>query len=151
MQISTSAASLPPPAPVIPMVRAPMAAAVRTAASTFGLDPLVGQGHQHVPGLSKASQLTGKNLFVAVVVADRRQCRRIDRQSDRRQRIALFQISAEEFCRQVLAVGGRAAISAEEDLVARAQGAVITLAAAEITPASPFSALKHDDISSKSA
>ena len=71
MQISTSAASLPPPAPVIPMVRAPMAPPPsRTAASTFGLDPLVVRAHQHVPGLSKASQLDGQKL-----VRSRSRCR----------------------------------------------------------------------------
>ena len=150
MQISTSAANFPPPAPVIPMVRTPMLAAVRTAASTSGLDPLVVKADQHVPGLGEAAQLGGRKP-----PRSRNRCRSPSTPTYRRSarwRPAdrVLSGSGREFGRQMLAVSRRAAVAAEETLLPARNAAVIT-AAAEITPASPFSALKHDDISSKSA
>ena len=59
-----------------------------------------------------------KNAIVTVVVANRRENRRVGSQGNRRQRPALFQEAADEFCSHVLGIGCAAAIAAPENLVA---------------------------------
>ena len=82
-----------------------------------------GNCKQDVAGLAERLDLFRKNIAVAVVVADGRDDRGVGGQGDRRQRETFALETANQLCREVLAVGCRAAIAASENLVAVGLGA----------------------------
>ena len=64
-----------------------------------------------------------EHLLVAVVVADRGKNRGIRRQRDRGQRLAVEAQTRQEFARDMLGVGGAAAVAGKHHLAAGAQAA----------------------------
>ena len=75
-------------------------------------------GDQHIPGDGKSGHLSGKNFVVAVIVAQGRKGGSISCQRNRWESTSLFFVPADEFRGNVLRIGGTAAISAKQNLLA---------------------------------
>jgi hypothetical protein len=73
---------------------------------------------QDVTRNGKGMDLTGKNLFVTVVVAQRSQSGRIGRESNGRPASTLALILAHQLSRNVLRIRRASAVSAQQDLLA---------------------------------
>ena len=71
---------------------------------------------QHVVRVTQPPHLLREDLVVVVVVRDRGERRCVGGERDRGQRRALHLETIEELRRKMLAVGGRAAVAAREDL-----------------------------------
>src|SRR5574343_1450880 len=77
--------------------------------------------HQNVASTAKSRNLPAENMLIAIVVPDRRQRTGVRRERDGRQRLPRFLPLAHELSCEVLAVGRRTAVAAEQDLVAARQ------------------------------
>jgi len=73
---------------------------------------------QHIAGDGKSGHLSRKNFVVAVIVAQGRQGGSISCQRNRWKSTSLFFVPADEFRGNVLRIGGAAAISAKQNLLA---------------------------------
>ena len=91
---------------------------------------------QHVGRLAERAHLLREDLDERVVVGDRRQRRAVGRERDGRQAGALELEAIQELAREVLRVGGRAAVAAAQILPSSSRQRVIIAAAAEIAGAS---------------
>ena len=105
------------------MTRHLLACAASTAASTLAELPLVDIASSTSPGRAERLDLLGEDDVVAVVVADRGEDRGVDGQRDRRQARPLALEAADELGREMLRVGGRAAVAAGQHLAAAGDAA----------------------------
>ena len=111
----------PPPRPVMPTVTNALSRAARSAPSTLGERPEVEMATRTSPARTDGVDLARKQLLVAVVVADRGQDRGIGGQRKGGQPRAIVSEAADEFAREVLRIGGAAAVAGEQQLVAAAK------------------------------
>lgn len=82
-----------------------------------------GDGEQDIAGMAERTDLAGKNLGEAVVIADSGQDGTVGRQGDGCQLLAFGLETADQLGGKVLGIGSRAAIAAGQDLAAIEQGA----------------------------
>ena len=117
---SASGASEPPDAPVNAITRIPAALAARAAARMFGRSAARRDREEHVARRADRLDLSREHPVGPVVVGDRRQGRCVRGQRDRahrRPRMVQRQ-RAHELRREVLRVGGAAAVAADEQRMA---------------------------------
>ena len=100
----------------------PSSRAACAARSTLAERPEVEIATSTSPLRPSAAQLALEHLVERVVVGDAGQRRAVGRQRQRGQRAPIVDEAPGEFRRQVLAVGGRAAIAAKHQFPAAAQG-----------------------------
>jgi len=80
-------------------------------------------GDEHIARATKPAHLTLKCAIEAVIVSDRGQHRRIGRERDGRQRIAVEIQTGQKFAGYMLGIGGAAAVAGEQELAAAAEAA----------------------------
>ena len=112
----------PPSRPRSPMTRMPAARAASTARTTLRELPGSRDREETVALAPEARHLAREHLIEAVVVADAGECRRIGGQRHRGERASIPDEASRELRGQVLAIGCRAAVTAEHDLAALGQG-----------------------------
>ncbi len=117
----SAAASLPPSRPLSASVQAPAACAASTAAAMFGRTAAGGDRDQRVARARQRLHLLREHLIEMVVVADRGERRGVGGERNRRKRRTLALEAVGELGGEVLGIGGRTAVAADENLAAVAQ------------------------------
>ena len=104
------------------MVIKPMSRAVSSARRMLRRAPGGRDGEEHVARPPKPAHLALEHVLEAVVVSHRREHRGVGGERHRRQRPAVDQITRQKFRRQMLRVGGAAAVTGDQELAAGAHG-----------------------------
>ena len=111
----------PPSLPISATSDMPFDAPSTRARSTDAEFPDVEIPMSTSPGTAEGAHLSRKHGFVAVVVGDGRENRRVGCECDARQRHAVGLEPADQLAREVLRVGGRTPIAAHENPAAALQ------------------------------
>ena len=113
MSTSTRSRSLPPEAPVKPIVKSPSRRATMIASATLAEFPEVSDAHGDIAADGVRFELARKYLLVSVVVSDGRHRRAVRVEGQCRQRTSLAQVATDEFSRQMLGVRCAATVAEE--------------------------------------
>lgn len=81
-----------------------------------------GEDDQQVAGTGEAGDLARERVFVAVIVADAGEQRAVGGKGDRGERAAILGVATDEFGGEMGGLGGAAAVAADEQLSAAAEG-----------------------------
>lgn len=81
-----------------------------------------GEDEEDVPGISESFQLTGEYQIERIIVSDRRDGGGIDREGDGRETPTFPLVLPDEFCCDMLSIGGASAIPADKELVSFLEG-----------------------------